>query len=157
MKDIPFGYKYDGCYARAYLMSRRFEKMGISTQKVWIKGKLFVPGTDIEWDYHVAPIVDVKDKNGKIQKYVIDPSLNSKAVTIDEWVASMGKKTKGPVMKTTYPIPANVVDFQRTTVGISSNNQFVPDDLPDLTEEKKIEHVNKIMKKFSALLAEQGK
>lgn len=157
MKDIPFGYKQDGCYARAHVMSRRFEEMGISTQKVWIKGKLFVPGTDIEWDYHVAPVVEVKEKDGKIQQYVIDPSLNSKAVTVDEWVASMGKKTNGPIMKTTYPIPANPVDFQRTTVGISSSNLFVPGDVPGLTEEAKMVHAKEKLQKYTEVLASQGK
>ncbi len=157
MKDIPFGYKYDGCYARAHLMSRRFEEMGIATKKVWIKGKLFVPGTDIEWDYHVAPVVEVKEKNGKIQQYVIDPSLNSKAVTVDEWVASMGRKTKGPIMKTTYPMPANPVDFQRTTVGISSSDLFAPGDTPNLTEELKMKHVSEKLQKFREVLASQGK
>ena len=138
-------------------MSRRFEEMGIATKKVWNKGKLFVPGTDIEWDYHVAPFVEVKEKNGKIQQYVIDPSLNSKAVTVDEWVASMGRKTKGPIMKTTYPMPANPVDFQRTTVGISSSSLFAPGDLPNLTEEAKMEHVTAKLEQYSAVLASQGK
>jgi hypothetical protein len=57
MSDIPFAYKEEGCYARAHLMARRFEKMGIPTEKVWIKGSLLVPGTDIGWDFHVAPVV----------------------------------------------------------------------------------------------------
>lgn len=154
MKDIPFGYKYDGCYARAHIMARRFEAEGIPTQKVWIKGDLFVPGTDIEWNYHVAPIVDVKEDNGEIKKYVIDPSLNQKAVPIDEWVASMGSKLNGPVMKTTYPFPANSANFQRTTVAISSSDPFAPIDIRELDEKTKIDQAKMVLSNFAQALKE---
>lgn len=154
MKDIPFEYKYDGCYARAHIMARRFEKMGIAAQKVWIKGDLYVPGTDIQWNYHVAPVVEVKDAKGKIVKYVIDPSLTDKAVTVDEWVATMGKKTTGPVMKTTYPFPANSVNYQRTTVAISSAEPFAPMDLMAFTEKDKMDKATEVLKEYSAVLAE---
>jgi len=154
MKDIPFGYKYDGCYARAHIMARRFEAEGIPTQKVWIKGNLFVPGTDIEWNYHVAPIVDVKEANGEIKKYVIDPSLNQKAVPIDEWVASMGTNLKGPVMKTTYPFPANSADFQRTTVAISSSDPFAPVDIRELDEKTKMDQAKLVLSNFAKALEE---
>ncbi|MBC7714769.1 MAG: hypothetical protein H7177_15590 [Rhizobacter sp.] len=157
MKDIPFDYKYDGCYARAHVMSKRFEAMGIPTQKAWIKGKLFVPGTDIEWQYHVAPTVEVKEKNGKIVNYVIDPSLTDKAVPLDEWVAAMGKKTTGPIMKTTYPFPGNALDFQRTTVAISPSDVYAPTDLQSMSAEDKMEFSTQKLKEFTEVLASQGK
>ena len=153
MKDIPFEYKRNGCYARAHLMARRFEKMGIPTQKIWIKGDLSVPGTDIRWNYHVAPVVDVKGKNGKIQKYVIDPSLAEKAVPVDEWVARMEKNTKGPIVKSTYPPPVNTVDFQRTTVSISSSDAFAPEDRRQLTEADKMKNATETLKEYSDELA----
>lgn len=156
MKDIPFGYKYDGCYARAHIMSRRFEKMGIAAQKVWIKGMLSVPGTDIEWNYHVAPVVEVKKKNGKIEKYVIDPSLTDKAVTVDEWVATMDRGNKGPVMKTTYPFPLNGGAFDRTVVAISSAEPFAPADMA-ASETQKMETATMVLKEFSEVLANRGK
>ena len=152
MKDIPFGYKYDGCYARAHLMARRFEAEGIPTQKVWIKGDLYVPGTDITWNYHVAPVIDVKEKDGVIRKYVIDPSLNDKAVPIDDWVASMKSHGKGPVMKTTYPFPANSADFQRTTVALSSSDPYGPVDVRDLDEKTKMEEASLTLSEFTAAL-----
>lgn len=156
MKDIPFGYKYDGCYARAHIMSRRFEQMGIAAQKVWIKGNLKVPGTDIEWNYHVAPVVEVKKKDGSIEKYVIDPSLTEKAVTVDQWVAKMDRGYKGPIMKTTYPFPLNGGDFDRTVVAISSAEPFAPADMV-ASEEQKMEYATQVLKEFSEVLASRGK
>lgn len=156
MKDIPFGYKYDGCYARAHIMSRRFEQMGIAAQKVWIKGVLTVPGTDIEWNYHVAPVVEVKKKDGKIEKYVIDPSLTDKAVTVDQWVATMDRGYKGPIMKTTYPFPLNGGSFDRTVVAISSAEPLAPADMI-ATEEQKMEFSTQVLKQFSEVLASRGR
>jgi hypothetical protein len=157
MKDIPFGYKYDGCYARAHVMSKRFEEMGIPTQKVWIKGSLYVPNTDIQWSFHVAPIVEVKDKNGNIVKYVIDPSVIDKAVPLDEWVAAIGKKTKGPIMKTTYPFPGNGLDFDRASVAISSSDVYGPQDIPGMSSQEKMDLSKQVLQEFSEVLASQGK
>lgn len=152
MPDIPFGYKYDGCYARAHVMARRFEAMGIPTEKVWIKGSLFVPGTDVQWNYHVAPVVSVKLKNGQIKKYVIDPSLNETAVTVDGWVDSMGKNVKGGVMKTAYPFPVNVANFQRTAVAFSSSDIYVPDNDEKRTEEENMSLAIQTMKEYTEAL-----
>lgn len=155
MPDIPFGYKYDGCYARAHVMARRFEAMGIPTEKVWIKGSLYVPGTDVQWNYHVAPVVSVKTKNGEIKKFVIDPSLNEKAVTVDGWVDSMGKNVKGGVVKTPYPFPVNVATFQRTAVAISSSDIYVPDNDEVRTEEENMAMAIQTMKEYSEALKQK--
>ncbi|MDD4973988.1 MAG: protein-glutamine glutaminase family protein [Bacteriovorax sp.] len=157
MSDIPFGYKDDGCYARAHVMARRFEEMGIPTEKAWIKGSLFVPGTDIKWNYHVAPVINVKDKKGKIKKYVIDPSLADNAVTLDEWVESMGKNVKGGVMKTRYPFPVNAANFQRTAVALSSSDVYVPDNDEVKTEEQNMAMAIQTMKEYTAVLNEGNK
>lgn len=156
MSDIPFGYKYDGCYARAHVMARRFEEMDIQVEKAWIKGSLFVPGTDIQWNYHVAPVVNVKEENGQIKKYVIDPSLNDKAVLLDEWVASMGQNVKGPVMKTAYPFPENIASFQRTAVAISSSDIYVPDNNEERTEEVNMNSAIQTMSEYKAALEEKA-
>lgn len=155
MSDIPFGYKYDGCYARAHVMARRFEAMGIPVEKVWIKGSLFVPGTDVQWNYHVAPVINVKTKNGEIKKYVIDPSLNEKAVTVDGWVESMGKKVKGGVMQTPYPFPVNAANFQRTAVAFSSSDIYVPDNDEVRSEEQNMAMAVQTMKEYTEALKEK--
>lgn len=157
MEDIPFAYKYDGCYARAHVMARRFEAMGIPTEKVWIKGSLYVPNTDIQWNYHVAPVINVKTASGEIKKYVIDPSLNDKAVTVDEWVATMGKSVKGGVIKTAYPFPVNVANFQRTAVAISSSDIYVPDNDEVRSEADNMNMAVQTMKEYSQVLKENQK
>lgn len=152
MKDIPFGYKYDGCFARAHVMARRFEEMGITVKKAWIKGDLQVPGTDIYWSYHVAPLIEAKDNKGKIIQYVIDPSLTDKAVTLDEWAATMDKSTSGPIMKTRFPIPENGLDFQRTILAVSSSDPYLPVDIRLLTEKMKMDTSRETLAEFTEVL-----
>jgi hypothetical protein len=93
---IPFGYAYDGCYARAHKMSRILESKGVITGKAFVEGNLNVVSPllgKVNWWYHVAPVVLVK-KDGKEIPYVIDPSLFKKPVPFDDWRDSMtgGKK-----------------------------------------------------------------
>ncbi|MDD4976232.1 MAG: protein-glutamine glutaminase family protein [Bacteriovorax sp.] len=88
---IPFGYAYDGCYARAHKMSHILAAKGIITGKAFVEGNLNVVSPllgKVNWWYHVAPVVLVK-KNGKEIPYVIDPSLFKKPVPFDEWRDSM--------------------------------------------------------------------
>lgn len=150
MTDLPFDFKYDGCYARAHLMARRFEAMGIPTEKVWIKGDLSVPGTDINWNFHVAPVVTVIDpKTKQPVKYVIDPSLESRAVTLDEWVNTMKKNVKGPVVQTIYPFPNNAAYMQRTAVAISSSDPYLPQDEKNMNEEEKMKQAIEVMARYT--------
>ena len=145
MEDIPFGYKEDGCYARAHIIARRFEKMGYTVKKAWIKGSLSVPGTNLNWRFHVAPLIETKDSKGLIKQFVIDPSITDKDVTLAEWVAKMDKNVSGPVMKTTYPIAENGLNYQRTVVAISSSDAYKPVDNKPLTEEQKIRDATEML------------
>ncbi|MBC7539098.1 MAG: hypothetical protein H7281_09770 [Bacteriovorax sp.] len=95
-ENIPFGYAYDGCYARAHKMSRILEGKGIITGKAFVEGNLNVVSPllgKVNWWYHVAPVVLVK-KDGKEIPYVIDPSLFKKPIPFNEWRDLMtgGKK-----------------------------------------------------------------
>lgn len=86
---IPFKYPEDGCYARAHEMSRILEEKGIITAKVFIEGNLRVETTNspkgyVEWWYHVAPVVKVKEA-GKEAIYVIDPSIFNKPMPVEKW------------------------------------------------------------------------
>jgi hypothetical protein len=155
MNDIPFGYKYDGCYARAHVMARRFEALGVPVEKAWIKGNLSVPGTDIQWNYHVAPVINVKDENGNLVKYVIDPSLNDKAVPLDTWVNTMSHDVKGEVVKTPYPFPDNIAAFQRTAVAISSSDVFVPDNDEKRSESDNMKLAMRTMAEYRKVLSEE--
>lgn len=153
MKDIAWKYTPDGCYARAHLMARRFEAEGVRVDKVWIKGDLYVPGTEplIRWNFHVAPIVYIEDEKGKIQKMVIDPSLFSKPVTVEEWDKKMSKNTiKGSVV-TAFPFPQNSAFMERSTLSFSSSDPYLPGDHVDMTEEEKMSMSNGTMKMYKPL------
>lgn len=153
MKDIAWDYKPDGCYARAHLMARRFEDEGVRVDKVWIKGDLYVPGTqpEISWNFHVAPIVYVEDKKGKINKMVIDPSLFDRPVTVDEWDQKMSKRTKLGSLVTRFPFPENAASLQRSTLAFSSSDPYLPGDNISMTEKEKMEKAEATMLMYKSI------
>lgn len=96
MDDIAFGYKRDGCYARAHIMCRRMMRAGLNPGKAWAfegKKRLQVKapdGTLESWWYHVAPSLKVQMPNGTIQSMVFDPGLFDGPATLHEWGEIMG-------------------------------------------------------------------
>jgi hypothetical protein len=99
----------NGCEARADLVAEVFEKEeGLITEKVWAmppnNGLLSVYMNNaetelVEWNYHVANIVEVKNGNN-ISKMVIDPSLFEEPVPLDIWKARITKHSGNSV---TFP------------------------------------------------------
>ena len=109
--DIPFRYPDDGCYARAHLMTYRIhERYDIpleSLDKAYIRGSGTAPDTHltvdtdysypgqssadgtVDWGWHIAPTVDVKNADGSITTMVIDPSLASRPLPLADWQALM--------------------------------------------------------------------
>ncbi|MEM9500895.1 MAG: protein-glutamine glutaminase family protein [Pseudomonadota bacterium] len=96
--SIPFDYPPDCCYARATEMVSMMDNMGVQSRKVWTYGTLvpmtpqnapvrFPPGNgqQVIWRYHVAPTVNVTQPDGSVQPMVMDPSLASGPVTVNEW------------------------------------------------------------------------
>lgn len=107
-EHIPFRYPEDGCHARAHEMSQLLEKMGYITGKVFIEGNLRVetknsPKGYVEWWYHVAPIILVETR-GKLEPYVIDPSVFDKPVPAEEWFAIQTRHPGGE-RRRTYQTP----------------------------------------------------
>ncbi len=151
MTDIAWDYKPDGCYARAHLMARRFEAEGVRVDKVWIKGNLYVPEVNISWNFHVAPIVYVKDKNGMVKKMVIDPSLFDKPVTVEEWDKKMTKQTimgKDGSSITAFPFPENAAAVERSALAFSSSDPYLPGDNINMSEEDKLQMANNTMAQY---------
>ena len=89
--SIPYSYRVDGCYARATAMSRIAESQKIIMGKVFAEGNLKanpeLPESQnpVNWGWHVAPVVYVKDAKGMPKLMVFDPSLSNKPVSIDQW------------------------------------------------------------------------
>lgn len=102
-KEIPFGFPFDGCYARAHSMVQLLEKKGIISGKAWVEGNLKVDSEEfgeIEWHYHVAPVVMVKVGNKNVP-YVLDPSIMDKPVPFETWKNKMTSK-KGTFKSSEY-------------------------------------------------------
>lgn len=103
---VPYHYPPDGCYARAHLMAQRLTELGIASEKVFAistAGGLHVsssfaadmpPGQQatptVQWWYHVAPIIHVRNSVGGVTEMVIDPSLAGGPITIRQWTDMMG-------------------------------------------------------------------
>lgn len=103
--DIAFRYVQDGCYARAHLMIKRLQAMGLAPGKVWAlagEGGMYVEtpygeheiaGRKVQkWGWHCAPSLKVRTADGNLITCVIDPSLFDGPVSLETW-----KKALRPV------------------------------------------------------------
>ena len=89
---IPFLYPDDGCWARASEMCRLMIAAGANPRKVWIQGSLLVktrnnPNCQVQWGWHVAPTLCVRQGFCCVETMVIDPSLFPGPVSEDAWKA----------------------------------------------------------------------
>jgi hypothetical protein len=104
-EDIPFRYVLDGCYARAHVMIKRMQAMGITAGKTWAMDKDCKPNMFVEtpygpsahngskivaWWYHCAPTVKVRLPDGSIETCVIDPSLFDRPALLKSWQDKFG-------------------------------------------------------------------
>jgi glutaminase-like protein len=97
---IPFQYVRDGCYARAHKMRKIIvERYGYCCEKVFSFANqnddtLAVRadkwgGCCVTWWYHVAPLIRVRIKIGRIKfvlALVVDPSMFDKPVLLSTWL-----------------------------------------------------------------------
>jgi hypothetical protein len=106
MEDIAFGYADDGCHARAHLMCRKMQEMGLTPQKAWAfegtdRLTVGINGRKLRWYFHVAPTLSVQMPDGMVRDMVIDPSLFDGPVSLKEW---------GDIMKA-HPEKLQIVPF----------------------------------------------
>src|SRR5262245_56254951 len=91
--DIAFRYVPDGCYARAHLMIARMKGRNLHAYKVWsfANGESLYastkshPAGHVTWRYHVAPVLRVRFSDDTQTWVVIDPSLHTGPMTINQW------------------------------------------------------------------------
>jgi len=150
--DIAWNHLEDGCYARAHLMTRAFDKLKISTDKIWVRGDLekrLPNGEVVKWDFHVAPIVYVKHK-GKTVKMVIDPSISNKPVTVDQWLKEFDRNTINgrKAVQTTYPMPENARAYGRTVIAFSDKFPMSPTPDMEASEEDLDQEARDVMDQF---------
>ena len=128
-------------------MTRAFKKNGVIADKVWARGDFSMKakdGHEINWNYHVAPVVYVKGRRGKIQKMVIDPSVSNKPLSVDKWLKSFerNKKRRAPAEVTHYPLPDDAKSYQRTVVSFSNMTPMGPT-MPEDATEKELDQMAK--------------
>ena len=92
---IPFLYPDDGCWGRAHEMCRLMIDEGADPDKVWIYGSLHVdtannPNCFVQWGWHVAPTLCVRNGWLRTTRMVIDPALFSGPVTKATWKGVQG-------------------------------------------------------------------
>ena len=103
---VPYHYPVDGCYDRAHMMAQYLRQEGIASQRLFAvslapEGGLRVatPNTDSgaqNWQYHVAPMVDVTMPDGQIVSMVFDPSIDpSRPIPWTEWMGAMTSHSGG--------------------------------------------------------------
>lgn len=105
---IYFNYPQGGCQNRAEIMHIILQKqLKMQHAKIWIfapkdlieNDNRYLEITDpngnavnntIKWQYHVAPVVLIKNTNNTIDTLVIDPSIdNKKAMLLRDWLIFM--------------------------------------------------------------------
>jgi hypothetical protein len=97
-KDLALKYTLEGCFARATVMAQQAEKKGIFMGRLYAEGLLQVKTGMSDYPlaqmrHHIAPVVYVKEPNGKTAIKVFDPAFFNKPVTMDEWKAKLLVKT----------------------------------------------------------------
>jgi len=93
--DLALRFPADGCYARTHLMVQRLINKGLAPTKVWAFAAsatdlLWVANTDhpdgrVQWGYHVAPVLEVREPDGAVRELVFDPILFGGPVILEEW------------------------------------------------------------------------
>jgi len=151
MNDIAWGYRPDGCYARAHLMARRFEAMGFHVDKAWIKGDLkvdFEDGDSVQWNFHVAPVVYIPGENGSSIPYVIDPSIMDEPVPLDQWMTRMTQDQRHRPRPSAFPFPENASVYGRASFAITNSSPYLPDDIEFTSEADKLAEANRTMAEY---------
>lgn len=89
---LPFTSIRDGCYARAFYLGMELTVHGIPASNQYAFGD-FEPHEDVQWSYHVAPIVELP---GRKKFAILDPAFTKEPMTRHMWVrfSKPQKKTK---------------------------------------------------------------
>ena len=83
------------CHERATLLSYELDRMGYKSEKIYIGGSIL---TSIKRDKgyqsyrygnHIANIVTIREKDGTLKKYVLDPMFSDGLMEIEEYIKSL--------------------------------------------------------------------
>ena len=126
---LPFQYKVDGCYARALYMSMELAAKGMESNAVFAfaqNGTALVVG-QIQWGYHVAPMLEVGPDADHLVHMVIDPALSTTPLTEDQWVGDMGFQPDDPNHPYMLIVPGSDYAPYEATNDIAHEQKDTPD------------------------------
>ncbi len=97
--DLALRFLADGCYARTHLMVQRLLDQGLTPLKIWAFAAsatdlLWTETSDhpvgrVQWGYHVAPVLLVRELGGDTREWVFDPLLFDRPVPVEEWRSAL--------------------------------------------------------------------
>ncbi len=83
---------HNGCEARADAVCVLLYEWQIPHYKAWVFGggylKKHIGGLKQHWNYHVAPMLQVKE-DGRIVFYILDPSTANCLQTLEDWAGGI--------------------------------------------------------------------
>ncbi len=138
-RRLSWMYPDDGCFARAALMVKSFEKWKLPLpKKLFIFGNLkvqtdFNPRGEVRWWYHVVPTV----RAGK-DVYVIDPSIeNTRPLTIKEWTLRQVPEIKNARFSLCHSLAYSPSSKCLTKPSTNPNDRAIKDQITYLKLERK--------------------
>lgn len=148
-------YKKDGCYARAEIIAQDLAKQNIYADKIWIQGLVDngEPSTDIRWNYHVAPVIYVKDQaTQSLKEYVIDPALFDRPVLKEEWLNKTNKNQNKELVHSLIPGDSNARNVSRNIYSISNRflYNFSSRETTEKVQETLLKEANQTIQNFKA-------
>lgn len=94
-EELALRFPPDGCYARTHWMVQRLLDRGLTPSKVWAFAASAAdllwtetanhPAGRVQWAYHVAPILVVREGDCGSREMVFDPLLFGRPVPVKEW------------------------------------------------------------------------
>jgi hypothetical protein len=94
--EISFHYPETGCNVRAYWMGLLLAKQKIASRLIWVEldSPVSTEFGEMDWSFHVAPIVNVEISPGVRVDAVFDPSLFDRFVSVNEFVWALTGKAR---------------------------------------------------------------
>ncbi|MBQ0891065.1 hypothetical protein KBZ94_40185 [Streptomyces sp. RM72] len=95
-------YPDEGCYLRAHLWARELLRWGaaprkaigasarLTTMSAHARGATAAAPKQVQWRYHVAPVVNVFGARGAVAPVVLDPTLGLGPLSVRDWARAIG-------------------------------------------------------------------
>lgn len=161
MKDLPWDYTADGCYARAQITAERLEKKGIAVGKAFYLGNDLwpegAPRTEMDgWSYHVAPFVYVKGQDGKTRKMIMDPSSSQKPVESYEFAKKISPNKNTQVIESRWAGGTDMTGLPAIQMIYTNTQTYLPTQIKPSSPQKNHEDATEVNESLRQELQKQN-